>query len=311
MRPFRFGLQVARADSRASLADAARQAEDLGFATLQVPDHLLDVLPPLLPLVTAAEATTTLRVGTLVLNNDLRHPVLLAREAAAVDMLTDGRLELGVGAGHAEPEYRSIGLPFDRPSVRVERLGEALGLLDRLLRGEEVTFTGRHYRVEAHRVHPLPVQRPRPPLLVGGGNRRLLADVARVADIIGLTGTGRTMADGQSHEPTGFPAAAVDERVALIRRAAGERWPDLELHCLVQAVVQTDDRRGSAERLARRLPPLTPADVLDSPFLLVGTVDSMVEDLQARRERFEISYVTVRPDARDVLAPVIGRLAGT
>lgn len=310
--PFRFGLQVARASTRAELAEAARRAEDLGFDILQVPDHLLDTLPPLLPLVTAADATTTLRVGTLVLNNDLRHPAVLAREAAAVDLLSDGRFELGIGAGHAEPEYRSIGLPFDRPPVRVERLVEALAVLDRLLRGDEVTHAGRHYRFEGHRSHPPPVQRPRPPILVGTGNRTLLAAAAPVADVIGLTGSGRTNPDGQTHEPTGFPPAQVEERITIVRQASGDRGPAApQLHVLVQAVIETSDRAGSAERLARAFPPLTPEDVLGSPFVLLGTVEEMARDLRDRRERFGIAYLTVRAEAREAIAPVVAGLAGT
>jgi probable F420-dependent oxidoreductase len=183
--PFRFGLQLITADSRAALVDRARRAEDLGFDVVQTADHLDEVLPPLLTLATVAGATTTLRLGTLVVNNDLRHPVVLAREAAALDLLSDGRLELGVGAGHSEPEYRSAGLPFDRPGVRIARLGESLTLLDGLLRGDEVTLAGDHYAVTGARVHPRPVQGPRPPLLVGGGGPRLLALAARTADVVG------------------------------------------------------------------------------------------------------------------------------
>ena len=309
VHPFRFGLQVATAPSRAALAERARRAEGLGFSVLHLADHLDEVLPPLPGLVTVAEATTTLRVGTLVVNSDLRHPVVLAREAAAVDLLSDGRLELGLGAGHAEPEYRSAGVPFDRAPVRIARLGEALTIVKGLLAGEEVTFSGRYHRVTGHRVHPLPVQRPRPPVLVGGGGRLVLALAAREADIVGFTGLGAAADAGGHHRvPSGFSPASVDGQVAAVRAAAGDRAGDIELHALVQAVAVTDDRGAAVGRLGRHFPTLTPTDLEATPYLLVGSVDGLVEALQARRERFGISYYSVRDEA---LAPVVARLAGT
>ena len=307
--PFRFGLQLLGADSRAALVERARRAEDLGFSIFQTADHLDEILPPLVTLATVAGATTTLRVGTLVLNNDLRHPVVLAREAAAVDLLSDGRLELGLGAGHSEPEYRSAGLPFDPPGVRIDRLAESLALLDGLLAGEEVTVAGRHYTVTGARVFPRPVQRPRPPLLVGGGSRKVLALAARAADVVGLTGTGPTRADGRQHVPSHWAPEAVDAQVAHVRavaEAAGRSTP--ELQALVQVVAVTDDRRSALDRIRPHVPELSLEDLAGTPYLLVGSVGAVVEQLQAARERWGISYVTVRDEA---LAPVIDRLAGT
>jgi probable F420-dependent oxidoreductase len=167
MQPFRFGVNVWRATSRAEWVEKARKLEDLGYAVLSVPDHLADLFAPLPALVSAAEATTRLRVGTYVLNNDLRHPVLVAREAATVDLLTDGRFQLGLGAGHMQSEYDQAGLGFDAAGTRVARLAEAVTIIKGLLRGEPVTFTGRHYRVTNHQIYPLPVQRPHPPVLIG------------------------------------------------------------------------------------------------------------------------------------------------
>src|SRR5438477_1013241 len=161
MRPFRFGISIGRAGSRAEWQDTARRVEDLGFSTLVVPDHLSPIFPPLIPLVSAADATKTLRVGTFVVNNDLRHPVVLAREAAAVDLLTDGRLELGLGAGHMQSEYDQAGIRFDPGVVRVERLGESVRIVKELLAGNETTFEGRYYQVRGHTIHPRPVQQPR------------------------------------------------------------------------------------------------------------------------------------------------------
>jgi len=181
MQPFRFGVNVRHAKSRAEWQETARKIEGLGYATLTLPDHLTDMIAPMPALVSAAEATTTLRVGTNVLNNDFRHPVLIAREAAAVDLLTDGRLQLGLGAGSIQAEYEQAGLGFDRGRTRVERLAEAVTIIKGLLKGEKVTFAGRHYHVTDHTIAPLPVQRPHPPILIGGNGRHLLALAAREA----------------------------------------------------------------------------------------------------------------------------------
>src|SRR5438874_1863263 len=233
MKPFRFGISIWHVGSRAELADRARKIEALGYDTLSFPDHLTDRIAPLPALVTAANATTRLRVGTNVLNNDLRHPVVVAREAATVDLLTDGRLQLGLGAGWAQSEYDQAGLSFDAGATRVERLAEAVAIIKGLLEGEKVTFAGRHYRVTGHAIYPLPVQRPRPPILIGGNARRLLVLAAREADVVGLTGITFQRGGAQPDVAT-FRAAAVDERVEIIRKAAGERYDRLELSALVQ-----------------------------------------------------------------------------
>ena len=310
MRPFRFGVNMWSGGSRAAWTDNARKAEGLGYSVLTVPDHLSDFLAPIPALAAAAHATKDLRVGTMVLNNDLRHPVLVAREAATLDLLSDGRLELGLGAGHMKSEYDQAGLSFDPGGTRVERLTEAVVIVKGLLAGEPFTFSGRHYRVAGHRVHPLPVQRPYPPIVVGGNAPRLLALAGREADIVGLTGIafrqGGTQPDVSAWKP-----ATVDERLAVVRHSAGERYEHLELNALVQRVVVTDDRRRAAQELARRWPSLSPEDLLGSPYLLIGTVNQMVEDLRARRERWGISYYTTFEPYLDALAPVVNRLAGT
>jgi probable F420-dependent oxidoreductase len=303
-------LQVLTADSRTALVERTRRAEDLGFDIVQTADHLDELLPPLVTLATVAEATTTLRVGTLVLNNDLRHPVVLAREAAAVDLLSDGRLELGMGAGHGEPEYRSAGISFDRPGIRIDRLAESLALLDGLLTGQVVTMAGAHYTVTGATAFPRPVQAPRPPLLVGGGGRKVLALAARAADAVGLTGTGPTRPDGRHLVPSHWAPAAVDDQVAHVRAGAGAAGrPVPELHALVQVVTVTDDRRSALEAIARHLPELSLEDLEGTPYLLVGSVDAIVEQLEAARERWGISYVTVRDE--EAMAPVVARLGRT
>jgi probable F420-dependent oxidoreductase len=301
-RPFRFGLQVMGATSRRAWQDEARRAEDLGFDTVLVPDHIADgLLSPMVALATMAEATTRLRVGTLVSNNDFRHPALLAREAATIDLLTDGRLELGLGAGHAAPEYAEIGLEFDRAGVRVARLEESAVLLRRLFDGDEVTFEGAHYRVTAHRLSPL--RRPR--FLIGGNGDRVLRLAAAVADIVGFTGLGRTRPDGQSHV-TEWAPGQIDAKIAIVRAAAGARIGRLELNALVQYVEVTTDRRASAERVAKRID-ADPDVLLDTPYMLIGTVAEIVAQLHHARERWGFSYFVTR-DA-DRTAPIIAALA--
>jgi probable F420-dependent oxidoreductase len=308
-KPFRFGVNVWGARSRGEWIDKARKIEALGYAVLTVPDHLGEFFAPMPALMSAAEATTRLRVGTNVLNNDFRHPVVVAREAATADVLSDGRLQLGLGAGHMKSEYDEAGLRFEAGATRVERLAEAVAIVKGLLGGEAVTFTGRHYRVTGHTIHPRPVQRPCPPILIGGNGRRLLALAAKEADIVGLSGI-TFRSGGVERDLSGWRTAGVDERLQLIREAAGARYAQLELNALVQRVVVTDNRRQAAEELARRWTPLSPAEILASPYVLVGTIEQQVEDLQARRERWGLSYYVIFEPYVDAFAPVVARLAG-
>src|SRR6266850_5309500 len=308
--PFRFGVNVRTAASGAAWAEAARRVEALGYSTLTVPDHFTDMFSPIPAIVAAAAATTRLRVGTLVLNNDFRHPVLLAREAALVDLLTDGRLQLGLGAGYMKSEYEQAGLPFDRGGVRVARLGEAVTILKGLLRGDTVTFEGHHYRVTGHAIDPRPRQQPHPPILIGGNGRQILTLAAGEADIVALTGVTFSQG-GTGRDFSGFTAEGTDERLRWIREAAAERLDRIELNALIQRVIVTDDRVSAAEELARQWKPLTAAEILDSPFVLLGTVDEIVDALRRRRERWGLGDYVVMEPAMDALAPVVARLAGT
>ena len=308
---FSFGVNVRSAASADEWAEKARRIEELGYATLTVPDHLAEMLAPLLAALSAAAATTRLRVGTNVLNNDLRHPVLVAREAATADLLTSGRFQLGLGAGHMKTEYDQAGLTFERGATRVDRLSEAVTIVKALLRGERVTFAGRYYRVTGHAIYPKPVQVPHPPILIGGNGPRLLTLAAREADIVGLTGI--TFAGGGTRpDLSAWRTRAVDERVALVRTAAGQRFERLVLEALVQRVVITkpgdDDRRTAAAELTRGQ--LTGDEVLDSPFALIGSIEQLADLLQARRERWGISSYTVFEPAVQLLAPVVARLSG-
>src|SRR3989449_3664708 len=233
MEPFRFGINARDARSRAEWQDKARKVEALGYSTLMVPDHLWPVLAPIPALLSAAAATSTLRVGTNVINNDLRHPVVLAREAATVDLLTDGRLELGLGAGYVRSEYDQAGLRFDRGGIRVERLAESGTIIKGLLGGTEVNFAGQHYPVTGHKIHPRPIQRPHPPIIIGGNGPRLLTLAAREADIVNFTGIHFT-SGGSAPDMTGWKVAGVDERMRAVREAAGQRFDRLELSAQIQ-----------------------------------------------------------------------------
>jgi probable F420-dependent oxidoreductase len=266
-------------------------------------DHLGTGWPPLAVLLATAEATTRIRVGSLVLNNDFHHPAHLAREIAAIDQLSGGRVELGLGAGHAFPEYASIGLRFDPPAVRKARLGEAVEILRDLLDGETVTWSGEHYQLDS--VCTMRASQDRLPILVGVNGKTALAHAARHADAIGLTMLGRTLEDGQQHAVRWDPER-IDATVTHIQEAAEGRSSPPELNALIQLVVVTDDRASVAARVADRIEGLTPAVALASPFLAFGTHEEIADHLLTCRERWGISYFSVRDI--DTFAPVIDRL---
>jgi len=302
VRPFRFGYQVTECSAE-ELRSQARSAEEAGFDVMHTWDHLVEGWSPLAPLVAMAECTKRLRVCPLVLNNDFHHPVHLAQELAAIDHLSGGRVEVGIGAGHSFTEYAAIGQSFDAPAVRKARLSEAVEIIRRLLDGEEVSFGGEHYRLE--RVRTMRSRQERVPILIGVNGRTALAYAARHADVIGLTMLGRTLEDGHRHEVRWQPDR-LDATVAHIRQQAGSRWPALELNALIQSVVVTDNRRDAARAAADRVAGLSLDDALVTPFLAIGSHDEIAEHLKACRKRWGISYFSVRDLAG--FAPVIERL---
>jgi probable F420-dependent oxidoreductase len=309
-KPFRFGVNVRSARSRSEWTEKAGRVEELCYDVFNVPDHLTDLMAPFPALMSAAAASARLRIGTHVLNNDLRHPVLVAREAATVDLLTEGRLQLGLGAGSIRAEYEEAGLNFDRGALRVERLAEAVAIIKRLLGGETVTFAGKHYRITNHTIAPLPVQRPHPPILIGGNGRQLLSLAAREADIVGLGGITFGNRGAPPADLSGWRVSSVDERIKLIREAAGEeRYAQLEINALLQRVIVTNDRRRAAEELTARWPELTAEEILQAPYVLIGTLEQISGDLRARRERWGISGYTVQEPYMEALAPVVVELA--
>ena len=299
-RPFRFGVGLA--SPWENWRDLARRAEDFGYATLYVGDHFagnVDRLAPLPALVAAAAATSSIRLGTIVLANDFRHPAVLAKEAATVDVLSHGRLELGIGTGWLEADYRGAGLAFPPAAERIERLAETVQICKAFFTRDEVSFSGKHYQVLRLRGYPSVVQRPHPPIMLGGRQRRMLSLAAREADIVSIS---RVAPAAGQLEPT------FAENVAWVRDAAGPRFALLELHTNTHVEVD-DNQQAAVERMAARLR-LAPDAVLETPGRLAGPTTAIVEQLLAWRERFHISYFTFSYQVMDAMAPVVARLAG-
>lgn len=308
-RPFRFTVQASRLGHPDELRPLARRAEDLGASALTVADHVDDQLAPVAALMAAADATTALRVGSLVFANDYRHPALLAREAATIDVLSGGRLEFGIGAGWMAHDYAVTGIDMDRPGVRIDRLEEALEVITATWSGEPVHHDGVHYRVEGLEGRPVPLQRPRPPIMIGGGGPRILALAARWADIVALN---PALPAGviDHHAGPSATAEATAAKIDVLRRAAPERFDDLELQTRIHLAIVTDEPDAMYELFAEGFG-LTPDQARRSPHALCGPVGRIVEDLQERRELYGISTIGISASSLDDMAPVIARLAGT
>ncbi|MGZ6973198.1 MAG: TIGR03621 family F420-dependent LLM class oxidoreductase [Acidimicrobiia bacterium] len=309
-RKFRFGVLAKQARPASEFRDLARQAEDLGFSTFFMPDHFVDhPLAPIPGIMAAAAATTTLRVGTLVLGNDYKHPVVLANEAATVDLLSDGRLELGVGAGWMTEDYERGGFTLDSAGVRIARLDESLTVMKGLMADGPFSFHGEHYQVDALDGEPKPVQQPHPPIVVGGGGPKVLALAAKHAQIVGINAN---LSAGTGTHPDSIrslTAEATDEKLESLRAAAGDRFAELEIQTLTGLVIVTDDRQPIADGIASAFG--VPVDVaLETPAVLVGSAEQIVEDLEARRARWQMSYVVVPEEFVDAMAPVVAQLAG-
>ncbi len=307
-RRFRFGAQISFAGTGDEWAAKARRVEELGYSTLCMPDHFDDQLAPIPALVAAAAATSTLRVGTLVLDNDYRHPLLTAKEAATVDVVSGGRFELGMGAGWLRSDYEQSGIACDTPGVRIDRLAEGVAVVKGLLAGGKFSFSGRHYTVSNHPGTPLPVQRPHPPLLIGGGGRRILSLAGREADIVSVNFDLRS---GSIDTQVGATATAgaTAEKVGWVREAAGDRFDDVELSYTAYLTMVTDDREAVAAGLGVGFG-LDAEQVLAMPNFAVGTVMEIADELERRRDELGFSYVVVGGECHEAMAPVVARLAG-
>ena len=306
MRPFRFAITATRAESGDAWRAKARRIEALGYDTLLVTDHLGAQLAPIPAMAAALEATTRLRVGSYVLANDYRNPVLLAKEIATIDVLSGGRVELGLGAGWAQRDYEMLGLPYDPPGTRVSRMIEAVRLIERLFAEDSVDSSGAFYTVHGARVLPKPIQRPRPPLMIGGGGRRILRFAAEHADIIALN----PRFDANGHPVVAdLSTGAVERTLARLRAALGARLDRVELNVFIVDAAVTDKPRSLLDAVAARLKAAA-TQLVDSPFFLYGSAVELRRQLLARRERLGITYVGLPESAMEPFAPVIRELRG-
>ncbi|MWA02225.1 TIGR03621 family F420-dependent LLM class oxidoreductase [Actinomadura sp. LD22] len=309
-RAFRFGVVGESVRSGAELLATARRAEDLGYSTLILRDHFVaepfgDQLAPMVALASAAAATSALRVGTMVLCNDYRHPVMLAKEAATLDHLSGGRFELGLGAGWLREEYAAAGMAFDAAAARVGRLEESLRILRSLLSGDRTSFAGEHYRIDGLTVFPPPERRPR--LVVGAGSRRMLGIAGRLADTVGILP--RALPDGTiSEEITERLPETIERKAGWVREAAAGR--DVELSMLVTPAFGADPRRAAAKVAVTRGWGTAATDlVLEMPSQFVGPPEHIAEQMLARRDRYGFTYYQVPDTVMDAFAPVIAHLA--
>jgi probable F420-dependent oxidoreductase len=313
VKPFRFLADAFDASTTRELGERARAAEAMGVTTFILPDHLVPQLAPIAYLATVAALTERLRISAFVHNNDLRHPAVLAQELATLDVLSGGRLDVAIGAGWNEPEYRAIGLAFDPIRVRQARLAEAVAVLKGCFGEGAFSFSGEHYTITDYDAYPKPVQQPHPPMFIGGGGRRTLELAAREANIVGLAP--RILA-GQRPDPTSITWAATEEKIGWVREAAGDRFEALEFNVYPSQwpIVVTDDLRGEARKVIDRMKErtgieMTEQEVIDSPHLFIGSIDRFVEKFSELRERLGVNSFLVG-DLTD-LGPVVERLAGT
>lgn len=308
--PFRFGVQAGGSHGGADWRELARKVEALGYSTLFMPDHFVETeLAPMVGVSFAAAVTEQLRIGFLVLGNDYKHPAVTAKEAATIDVLSDGRVEFGLGAGWMRADYDALGLEYDSAGVRIQRLAEAVAVVKGAWGDGSFDFAGDHYTIRGYDGIPKPVQRPRPPILVGGGGPKLLRLAGREADIVGINPNlraGSITADALQSSL----AEETRKKIEWIREGAGSRFDELELQIRYFVAAIHDDANGFAEALAPAMG-VTPSDALESGVALVGTVDQVCDLLVQRREEWGVSYVVLGDDTYEAFAPVVARLAGT
>lgn len=306
-RRFRFGVEMMGPFAGMTWAESARHLEHLGYSTLFVPDHLHEGYGPITAMATAAMATEHLVVASAVLAADFRHPAFMARELTSIDLLSGGRLEVGLGAGYQTMDYDKSGLPMDPPGVRVSRMIEHVAVLKGLFADGAFDFDGDHYRITGLDSIPKPHRPGGPPILIAGGGRRVLEFAAREADIVGVNVHLATSAVRRG--PTDGLAASVDQRFEWMKAAAGQRFDDLEIHAWCAASKVTDDAGRELDRLRARFEG-SDDEILGSPLVMIGTVDEIAERLIARRERWGFSYFTVLQDVAENFAPVAQQLTG-
>ncbi len=321
-KPLRFGLQAYAPSSAAQWRELARKAEALGFSSFHLADHVIGPGPALDPtghpvqtvaaipaMAVAAEATSTIKIGCRVLCVDYRNPVMLAKEAATLDFFSDGRLELGLGAGWLKNEYDAMGITFDRPGVRIDRMEEVITLLRASFGEGQVNIDGRHVHAVGFEAVPKPVSKPGPPLMIGGGARRVLTIAGREADIVSLNfdnSSGRLGAEGIGSST----AELTEQKILWVKEGAGARFDDIELEIAAYFTVVTPDGETTRSKMAPMFA-MTPEVLAEHPHALIGSVEEICDRIVERRERYGISYVSFGASAIDAIAPVVERLAGT
>lgn len=308
-RPFRFGADLQAPLPDRSFADSARELEALGFSTVFVPDHFDEGLGPITAMAIAAAATTTLNVGTLVLDCDFRHPAVLSRELASIDAVSGGRLEVGLGAGWKRLDYDRSGIPMDPPKVRVDRMIEHAQVLKGLFAGGSFSFCGEHYTITDLEGTPAPHRPGGPPILIAGGARRVLRFAGEFADIVGVNASIHS-GEIDTAAAQDSLASRFDEKVGWVRDGAGGRFDDLEINAWIAVGSVTDDAPGMAAALAP-LYETDAASVLASPLTLIGSVEQIRERLHERREQWGYSYIVLPGAQAHEFAPVVAALAGT
>jgi probable F420-dependent oxidoreductase len=307
-KPFSFGATCELSATRSVWRALCRSVEDAGFSTLLVSDHFGDQLAMVPALAAAIEATERVRIGALVACNDYRHPVMYAKELATLDVMSEGRIDWGIGAGWLRAEYDRVGITFDDGRVRADRLFEAVAVMKQCFADEPFSFAGAHYRVQDLDGRPKPLQRPHPRLLIAGSARRLLTFAGEHADIVGIAPSLRSRRIGDA-PPKCSVEDAIDQQVAWIGRGAGERLAELTLNMVAFPAIVTTDRTSAAQKVAPALG-YEPDEAQRSPHVWIGTIDEICASLEQWRERWGISYWVVPARALPAVAPVIERLTG-
>lgn len=303
----RFATQTGGAPSGQEWLDRAKRIEALGYGTLAMPDHMIGGAWAAMPaLAAAAVVAPTLRVGTLVMDNDFRNPTVFARECAALDVITNGRFELGIGAGWLDRDYQSTGIPFDRGRVRVARLAEAVALMKRLFIEEQVTFAGDHYNVEKAECRPKTVQQPYPPFLIAGGGAEILALAGREANIVAIVPSGIT-GSGQI-APAKFRVETMREQVGIVRESAGDRFGEIELSMFLDCTL-TDDAEKAIAEIAEK-GKVEPDTVRNNAYRGIGTLQEIRDHIVRLRDTIGITYFCLRGPDVEKLGPIVAQLTG-
>lgn len=311
-RKFRFGVQLKAPLAGLDWAQSARRVEELGYSSVMMPDHFGDQLAPITAMAVAAAATEHLKVGSLVFDNDYRHPVVLAKEMATLDQMFPGRVEVGMGAGWMRSDYDESGIAMDQPKVRVDRLIEGVSIVKGLWGDDAVDHDGEHYRILGMTGLPRPSTPGGPPLLLAGGSPRMLRFAGSMADIVGVNPSIHSgVADSDAARDS--LADRMDQKIQWVREGARDRFDDLEINSWVPVVAITDDSQAVAELIAPGfgIEADNASDALESPMTMIGTVEEIAERLEERRERWGFSYHVVQIEDVEMFAPVIVRLAGT